>query len=173
MAEIRPALPADAPGMARVHVLSWQHAYKGLLPQPMLDQLSIETRTKQWAQWLENGNQLNLVAEADEGIVGFASGGPLRGDFAGFDAEIAAIYLLPGVQGQGLGRSLFTALQELLAAEGHRRMLVWVLESNAPARAFYERLGGRPCLTQTAVLGSSEQPIEVAEVGYGFDLKQL
>jgi len=29
---IRPATVADAPGIARVHVLTWQCAYKGQIP---------------------------------------------------------------------------------------------------------------------------------------------
>ncbi|HEY9842856.1 MAG TPA: GNAT family N-acetyltransferase [Candidatus Obscuribacterales bacterium] len=173
---IRPAVPADAAGIARVHVLSWQHAYQGLLPQAMLDGLSIETRRRQWLEWLETpGSPSTLVAlspDPESHLAGFVSGGPVRGEYAGFDCEIAAIYLLPEVQGQGLGYLLFRRMQQELATAGYRRLLVWVLETNQPARRFYARLGGVPELEKTATLGVSIglAPVDVKETGYGFEL---
>lgn len=175
--QICPAGPDDAPGIARVHVLSWQSAYKGLLPQAMLDQLSLATRERQWRQWLEapaGSAPDTLVATSDQGILGFVSGGALRGDHPGFDSEIAAIYLLPAQQGKGLGKALFEAMQAQLRAAGYQRCLVWVLASNATARAFYARQGGSPALTKTASLGTSfgAEPVEVEEVGYAFELSK-
>lgn len=37
--ELRPALPADALAVARVHVRAWQVGYRGLLPAAYLDSL--------------------------------------------------------------------------------------------------------------------------------------
>jgi len=41
---LRPAQPADAAAVARVHVRSWQVAYRGLLPDEYLDGLQPEDR---------------------------------------------------------------------------------------------------------------------------------
>lgn len=172
--DIRQASPADAAGMARVHVLSWQSAYKGLLPQELIDGLSIETRTRQWGEWLEAPEaHLNLVACDSEGqVLGFVSGSPLRGDYAGFDSEVAAIYLLPQAQGLGMGKALFKRMQELLRERGYQRMLVWVLASNEAAKGFYQRLGGVETLGKRVKIGaaSASGPVEVDELGYGFEL---
>lgn len=171
--KLRSAGPEDAPGIARVHVLSWQSAYKGLLPDSLLQGMSVEVRTRQWAEWLSQDKLEHfLVAEdPDQGIVGFASGGTLRGEHWDFDCEIAAIYFLPAAQGQGLGRQLFSELKERLKSDGFKNMIVWVLASNSAACGFYERMGGQTSLTKTAVLGrAAEMPLEVDEVGYGWQL---
>jgi len=41
---IRPATPEDARAIAEVHVASWRYAYRGLLPDDVLDRLSVEER---------------------------------------------------------------------------------------------------------------------------------
>jgi hypothetical protein len=43
---LRPAEPADAMAVARVHVRSWQAAYSTLLPAEYLDQLRPEDRAQ-------------------------------------------------------------------------------------------------------------------------------
>jgi len=45
---LRPAEPADAMGVARVHVRSWQAAYRGLLPDAYLDGLRAEDRAQRY-----------------------------------------------------------------------------------------------------------------------------
>lgn len=148
---IRSATLADAEAIARVHVLSWQSAYQGLLPDEMLANLSIEQRTKQWAQWLQESSETQVLVGVQavipggrhtEHVVGFVCGGPERTGNPEYDGEIYAIYLLPTAQGQGLGRRLFQALQTLLQESGLSQQLVWVLSSNQSACAFYARLGG-------------------------------
>lgn len=39
---VRPADEADAPAIAAVHVSAWRTAYRRLLPDEVLDQLSVE-----------------------------------------------------------------------------------------------------------------------------------
>lgn len=49
---IRPATVDDAHDLAVVHVRSWQQAYRGLMPQAVLDRLSIAEREAGWARLL-------------------------------------------------------------------------------------------------------------------------
>ena len=53
---IRPALVEDSRGIALVHVSSWQHAYRGIVPRSYLDQLSVANREKQWVEVFERGS---------------------------------------------------------------------------------------------------------------------
>ena len=46
--EIRPAEPEDALAVARVHVRTWQAAYRSLLPDHYLDQLRAEDRAARY-----------------------------------------------------------------------------------------------------------------------------
>jgi len=43
---LRPAEPRDALEVARVHIGTWQAAYRGLVPDEYLDSLKIEERTE-------------------------------------------------------------------------------------------------------------------------------
>lgn len=51
---IRPAVPADAAGMARVHVDSWRESYGGIVPEGYLNALSVPERTRRWQDMLES-----------------------------------------------------------------------------------------------------------------------
>jgi ribosomal protein S18 acetylase RimI-like enzyme len=164
---IRRAEPGDEAGMAFVHVASWRAAYQGLVPQEALDQLSVRTRSAQWRRVLEGQapDQFAYVAcDAAHEVVGFANGGPERGEVPGYDSEVHAIYLLPDVQRRGIGRRLLVEVAEELTERGYRSLAVWVLADN-PARAFYTALGGLPVAEKRIEIGGVSLP----EVAYGWD----
>src|SRR5690606_1872462 len=86
---VRKALPADASGIARVHVDSWRTTYRGIIPDSVLDNLSVEKRENHWKQDLRQGKNWTFVAENTEGeIVGFACSGPERTQAYGYDGEL-------------------------------------------------------------------------------------
>jgi GNAT superfamily N-acetyltransferase len=136
---IRPARAADVGPIAQVHVQSWREAYRGIIPQPYLDRLSLPAHERQWRRTLNDGGWA-FVAEWERQVVGFASGGLSRSrqDISG---ELYVLYLLRACHGRGIGRALFDACHYELARCGHQGLLVWVLADN-PGRGFYERLGG-------------------------------
>ncbi|MGH9765461.1 MAG: GNAT family N-acetyltransferase, partial [Blastocatellia bacterium] len=95
---IRPAEPKDAYAIAVVHVKTWQHAYKGQLPDDYLASLSIEQRTEMWNKILakQEKNSHCLVAETEGVIVAWCSVGPNRDkDMADNTGELWGIYVLP------------------------------------------------------------------------------
>lgn len=145
--EIRRAEAADALGVATVHVRSWQAAYLGLLPDPYLDQLDVEQRRVGWARSIEEAEWPRtgtLVAtEANANVVGFAHVGPARDDDLDLSVigEVAAIYVVPGAWGSGVGRRLMAAALNVLRDAAFDAAILWVLEGNERARRFYE-IGG-------------------------------
>ncbi|HYL41089.1 MAG TPA: GNAT family N-acetyltransferase [Candidatus Binatus sp.] len=58
-------------------------------------------------------------------------------------AEVRTIYLGPDAIGRGLGRHLLATVVSDVADHGLRVATLWVLESNARARRFYEAAGWR------------------------------
>jgi uncharacterized protein (DUF952 family)/ribosomal protein S18 acetylase RimI-like enzyme len=141
---IRKATPADAPGIARVHVATWRSAYQGIVPDDYLAGLSVPARAEFWDKLLrvQTPSDHVFVAEDSAGnIVGMISGGRNRSELP-YDGEVKAIYVLKEYQGQTLGRRLFQASLDRLAQDGFRSVMLWVLEQN-PACGFYQRLGGR------------------------------
>ncbi|MFI9592998.1 GNAT family N-acetyltransferase [Nonomuraea sp. NPDC052265] len=61
-------------------------------------------------------------------------------ELAGHPAHLH-IDLLPGWQGRGWGRRLMSAFVDGLRAAGVARLHLGMVSTNAPARAFYDRLG--------------------------------
>jgi GNAT superfamily N-acetyltransferase len=141
---IRAARPEDSRLIAEVHVASWRHAYRGLLPDDYLEKLSVDEREAQRLAWFahpEPGSGV-LVAEEAGRVVGFVSFGPSRDDGAPpKTGEIPAIYVEPSMLGTGMGRELLQTAMAELRLTGFARATLWVLEANALARRFYEKAG--------------------------------
>jgi ribosomal protein S18 acetylase RimI-like enzyme len=146
---LRRGMPADAAVIAQVHARSWRATYTGLLPDAVMDDVvaSQPARIKRWRMWLANPKQRggSIVAELDGRLVGFVFWGPSEGADAMPDvAEVYAIYLDPDAFGRGIGRSLFERAIGDIVAHGFRATVLWVLDTNTPARRFYEAAGWRP-----------------------------
>ncbi len=162
---VRAATPADAPAVARVHVDSWRAAYAGLLPQTVLDGLSVERREAFWRAAVEQpGDHRLWVVESGDLVVGFASTGPGRDeDLPAGAGEVLAIYLAPTEWDRGLGARLFRRAIADLRERDVNPLVLWVLAANARGRRFYEAMGWRP--------DGAERPIDfdgtsVEEVRY-------
>jgi GNAT superfamily N-acetyltransferase len=143
--DIRPAEPTDAPGIAEVHVRSWQDAYRGLLPQDYLDNLDVVHRREGWDRilattgWPRTGA---FVAEDSHAIIGFTHVGPTRDqDEPRAVGEVTAIYVLSRAWGTGAGRALMAGAVSTLADAGFAEASLWVLDANTRARRFYELAG--------------------------------
>lgn len=140
---VLPAGPADAASLAQVHVTAWRETYGGMLPEPFLARMSVEAHARRFARALTRPgpHDVTLAALNPQGVFGYVAGGPSRAGVAG-EAEIETLYLLRAAQGRGVGRRLLTDAARALAAHGAQSLMISVLAQNAPARAFYERLGG-------------------------------
>jgi ribosomal protein S18 acetylase RimI-like enzyme len=164
---IRPAAGFDVPGIAWVHVKAWHETYTGLMPQSVLDGLSIEAREAQWWRTLEVPTTGVFVVDTPDDVhdvVGFSSVGASRD--AGFDAEVYTLYVLQSHQGRGFGRRLWDAALGFARSQGAKNLVLWVLETN-PARGFYERMGGTLAGRKTEIIGGAE----LTEVAYAFSLE--
>ncbi len=139
---IREATVGDEAAIAKVHVRSWQEAYKGLMPQAYLDELSaeLESRIDMWKRTLTNPKRWAWVAESNYGIVGFVLFGPPRDPNREGYIELGAIYLLESEKGKGTGFSLLSAGFNRMRDLGYKKAYCWVLEGN-PTIKFYERSG--------------------------------
>ncbi|MDQ0597831.1 GNAT superfamily N-acetyltransferase [Streptomyces canus] len=147
---------ADCDRVAEIRVRGWQSAYRGLMPQPYLDALSMREDAERRRERLRrsDGSVVNLVAEQDGDLFGWSAHGPYReAEVRTADAELYAIYVDTGRYGAGIGHALLQESVRRCTAAGHDRMYLWVLKGNVRARAFYERAGFRP--------DGAEEPFEV------------
>ncbi len=148
MTLVRAAVVEDADAIGRIHVESWQHAYRGQLPQDFLDSLSTTRRVGFWRSQLQEPQDERRCWVADnEGVaIGFAATGPPADDDLdpGTHHELYAIYLDPSVWRHGIGSLLLEHVVADARERAFRALSLWVLESNVRARSFYERHGWKP-----------------------------
>ncbi|MEZ5977406.1 MAG: GNAT family N-acetyltransferase [Planctomycetota bacterium] len=142
---VRPARQEDAAAIARVHVATWDSAYRGLIADAVIERFDLATRTSRWEGALRESLAATHVAELRDEVVAFVSEGPARDD--DLDArtgEVWALYADRSVWGTGVGRALVEYAFDRLRERGAERCVVWVLEENRRARDFYERVGFVP-----------------------------
>ena len=140
---IRRAEPSDAKGIAEVKVASWKSAYRGILPDSLLDNLSVEHNESRWrARIIEHTSQV-LVLEQNGRIIGFVAFGASRGEDADQErvGEVYAIYLEPREWRRGHGSTLVDAALESLQKGGYTEVMLWVLHNNERGIKFYEAVG--------------------------------
>jgi ribosomal protein S18 acetylase RimI-like enzyme len=137
---VRPATPADAEAIARVHVRTWQGAYVHVFPAHRLASISLERRAEFWRSALP-GAPAALVAEVNGEVVGFASLGPSNDEDGDGVGELYAIYVEPAHWDAGVGRELAATADERLRELGFHEATLWVLDDNPRARRFYESGG--------------------------------
>ncbi len=172
MIRIRRATRNDATAIGRVHVETWQSAYAGLLPDAMLAGMSAVRQAAMWSRSLADKEEQRGVFVADDaesGVVGFGSCGPVRDMPEGLDGteqrvgEVYLLYVETDFQNQGIGRRLLDALFRQLRADGFDTAILWMLADN-PTRFFYEGLGGRLAGERTDTFSGAD----VDEVAYAW-----
>jgi GNAT superfamily N-acetyltransferase len=158
--------------MGELHVRSWRAAYRGIVPDAILDGMSIERRREFFAQAIaraaEPDRDIRLWVVADDGMVqGLATTRPCHDeDVTPLTGELHSIYVAPEAWSRGLGSALFAGAVDDLRARGFAPLVLWVIEANSRGRRFYERAGWHP--------DGARQPIDfdgvlVDEIRYRLD----
>jgi ribosomal protein S18 acetylase RimI-like enzyme len=145
---IRRSTPDDADDIADVHARSWQVAYRGLLPDEVIEHMVAgrPARADRIRELLADtdGPRRGWVAIDGNSVVGMAVTAPSRDpDAAPLTGELAAIYLAPQPMGRGIGRGLLVRAVNDLRERGCTDATLWVLRENQRARRFYEAAGWR------------------------------
>ena len=134
--EIRDAQPDDLHAVQRVARTTWDHTYRDNIPERVREEFVSRAYSADSLR-LRMGSNVFLVALQDSNIVGFADFRPLSQT----EVELAAIYVIPGMQGQGIGGRLFEAGGERFPSD--TTFVLRVERDNAPALRFYEARGFR------------------------------
>ena len=118
---LRPAEPGEAAVLAAVHLRSRRAA-------PMPDPVHDEADVTRWLAGRLESDEVWVADLADHGVVGYARLTP---------GWLDDLYVVPVAARRGVG----TALLDLVKAREPAGFCLWVVASNTPARAFYERHG--------------------------------
>jgi len=139
----REARLVDCETVARVLVRSWRESFADLVPQSVMDRITVESRIDAFEKRFQTDSYRMFVAEvADLGIIGFADCGQPREKIDTYQAELYAIFLLPEFQGTGVGRRLFSMCVEAVVKSGKSSMYLLAFEAS-PYRSFYDKMGGK------------------------------
>ena len=139
MLKIRPARTEDATITATINVLGWKTTYRGLVPDELLDALSVtEKRIERFEDQILQC-EIFLVAENEKGVVGYLSGGKSRDDNLPYEYEMYAFYVHPDFQRVGVGTALFNAFKEKIKDVS---FCVYALDGNIKGLNFYQKMGG-------------------------------
>jgi ribosomal protein S18 acetylase RimI-like enzyme len=150
MIDYRRAGSADAERVAGLHAQSWREHYRGAFTDAFLDGDLFGERLRVWRERLERPPANPFVQLAFDGpqLVGFVcvygAHDPEWGSF------VDNLHVATARKGAGVGSSLMQRAGTWLAA-GYPDLGVYllVLEANAAARRFYERIGGRNAETSS------------------------
>lgn len=140
---IRRAAVDDAPMLARVHVDSWQVAYRSIVPDSHRERFTYQWREKAFREALAaNLGETYLIEDNDQTIGMFTIGAGRDADLdTTCTGEIWGIYIAPDYWRQGIGTTLVREAERILQSRGYTEVVLWVLEENVGARRFYEKMG--------------------------------
>ena len=139
---LRRATGTDAATVAAMHVRAWQTAYRGIVPDPFLDNLDVVARAGRYAFDRSGpGDPETWIAVDGEDVVGMVSVSRSRDEDLPGLGEVQALYVAPDRWRSGAGSALMTKAGQLLADAGFTEAFLWVLEGNARGRGFYEAGG--------------------------------
>ncbi|PCI78898.1 MAG: hypothetical protein COB20_06045 [SAR86 cluster bacterium] len=134
----------DCPDLAALHVLAWQQAYAGLLPQEFLNELDTDKRCEMWKQTLQNKDVSVFLDFDDNSLIGFAACGICNDIDAKPEwGELGALYYLQSYWGTGRSGNLYHQARNHLRDSGNSTVTLWVLDLNARGIAFYRKHGFR------------------------------
>jgi L-amino acid N-acyltransferase YncA len=170
---VRPAAVEDAPQIAAIHVQMWQAAYRGQLPDALLDNLTVEQRLPGWTRRLSSPDDATrtFVVSADGQVMGWCMVGTCRDEDmdAATTGELLAIYMHPAQTSKGYGGLLMRQALDSLREMGYTWATLWVLETNTRTRRWYESKGWRADgVIKTVTMGDTA----VREVRYRIELEQ-
>ncbi|MEH6578729.1 MAG: GNAT family N-acetyltransferase [Amphritea sp.] len=140
---IRVAESQDISEIARIHAQGWHNSYNTLLPKHILEKTDHQSMLKKWQNWfISNSQEIHIIVENND-IVGFVhTCMPRQIQYPpqGF-GELHHLYLTESCIGREIGHKLFEHAICQLKSNGYNGMLLWTLEGNSQAKAFYESHG--------------------------------
>lgn len=140
---LRRATSADAAAVGRIHVESWNVAYRGIMPDDVIAKTDLAYRTQFWAERIADQEWPVFVMEENGECVAFCQMIPSRDpdDNPQRVGHLTSIHVLPHLRGRGYGRDLMDHVLAEFRQRGFAAVTLWVLKHNVKARRFYEKYG--------------------------------
>lgn len=167
---IRKAKKEDSKEISELVIRGWQSAYKGLIDDDFLNNMSAEIGKENWERVItfQNEDDNVFVYEEDNKVLGIIRfGTPEDKENKKYNAEIHVLYVEPNLKRQGIGSKLFNFAKETLINQGRKNLIIWCLKGNEQGFSFYQKMGGKYIADRKATINN----IEVEENGLEFNIK--
>lgn len=165
---IKKANVSDSYNIAKLQVSGWQSAYKGLIDDNFLNNMSIDISCDNWKQNILSQNDDNhiYVYEKDNKTLGLIRFGKPDDALSQYNAEIHVLYVEPSLKRTGIGTKLFNFAKEYFINKNTTHLIIWCLKSNTPSIKFYQKMGGN--IVSTRIINFNN--LELEEVGIEYNL---
>ena len=161
---VRPAGRDDCPAIHSIASETWRATYHGLIPEQDIEAfLQSNYGPQQLERAIERMAGGFLLASVQGQPAGYAS---VSLDRDG-NAQLWTIYVRPGNQGAGVGKALWDAAVSQARSLGPASLVLWVLEDNRQARAFYECQGAAVSAQRDFPVGAAS----ISEIQYTLPLR--
>lgn len=155
MITINKAGQEELPIVRDIALKTWPDTFAGILSPSQIDyMLNLMYNLKTLKSQLSEKGQVFLLTEEEGEFLGFAAYELNYSE--GEKTKLHKIYVLPSVQGKGLGKKLINEIADQAKAKGQKSLLLNVNKFNQPAIDFY------------AYLGFKEAYREVIDIGNGY-----
>ncbi len=132
---VRQMIEEDTKAVQDVARKSWNATYEGIIPSSIQENFLNTAYSDEMMERRLKGSLL-LVAEVNDGIVGFANYSPVKSEGK---VELGSIYIYPEYQGAGIGTAL---LKEGIAlSTGVKEIYINVEKDNFIGKNFYKAKG--------------------------------
>jgi len=144
---------ADLPAIQPLLLETWLDAYGSFIPRADLaGYLDRHYSQSKLEGLFADPDVTGLVAEVEGAVAGYAKLYHARAERRFY---VHQLYILPARQGLGLGHRLMACAEERARALGADRIWVGVMVRNAPAVAWYQKMGYTVTETAPFVMGST------------------
>ena len=115
--EIRTAGVQDLERVGKIHALSWKTAYRGILPDDFLDQLSFQRWVTGLKTMMDHGLEIKVIEKAGKPFGCITFGDARDKAFSGW-GEIVSFHLLSEARGKRIWQTVISGCCERI--EGKR-----------------------------------------------------
>jgi Acetyltransferases len=136
----------DSARTAEIDAISSRYAYRNILSDECLKDLTVENRVPVHTRWIaEKRFEMYVYEDPGTGIIkGMMGIGMCEDDDKNEAFELHFIYVDPACLRTGIGSEMLRFFEEKGRDKGCPGFVVWVLEENESARNFYEKNGYCP-----------------------------
>jgi len=167
---IREVKPQEVLDTARIYIDCWQRDYREVVPEEMLNNMSLEQEAEECSQWLYGNEDLTLlyVAMDDSKMAGYIAASPNTEHPLEYEMEINGLFVERQYRGRGIGLRLMNYMMKELAKRGFAKVLLYNFK-DTKSNGFYKSLGGRVVSQQIQRPGGREAVVDI----FGWDVAEL